>query len=123
VIVFLIGAVGLSIVVLWRKQCWYVYLLGLLFWAMVCSVVMMLSVIGYELSVEYPVVRHCLLVPKLYGLSATDLVGWIAVLGESISNADRKCCACELVDRGDISLAPGGCPTLGFRGVCSCVGC
>jgi hypothetical protein len=45
VIVFLCGAIVLSIVVLWRKQCWYDYLLGLLFWAMVCSVVTMLSVI------------------------------------------------------------------------------
>jgi hypothetical protein len=45
VIVFLCGAIVLSFVVLWRKQCWFVYLLGLLFWAMVCSVVTMLSVI------------------------------------------------------------------------------
>lgn len=43
-LVFLIGAVVLSIVVLWRKQSWYVYLLGLLGWAMVSSVITLWSV-------------------------------------------------------------------------------
>ncbi|MHA2314144.1 MAG: hypothetical protein ACXACF_02495 [Candidatus Hermodarchaeia archaeon] len=49
-LVFVIGAVALSIIVLWRKQNWYVYLLGLLGWAVMSSMVTMLSVIGYAFN-------------------------------------------------------------------------
>ncbi len=45
-IVFLIGAVVFSMVVLWRKYSWDTYLLGLLVWVTVSSIISLWSVIN-----------------------------------------------------------------------------